>query len=192
MSLVVAIVVVVGVVGAFLRREYRRAQIGDSDTFLRVLDIWAPALNALDPTPRHYIRMLNQLRLLSMRMRLERRELTKPAQRTALNAGASQVKPMSDEDRKVIHTTVLSALHELGVDAQEFRQLISTFEDQPGNIDKAVTGIKSSNLSDAEFAQAQPALSKSIKQHLEEFPGIWPGKDDISEFRAFMRGVQLS
>jgi hypothetical protein len=195
MPLVILFVSLVGVLGALLRRETQRAQIGDSDTFLQALDIWAPVLNALDPTPRHYIRMVNQLRLLSMRMRLERDALDKPIAQSIpsgelTDESVSQI--LSADDLKMVHTTVLSALHELGVDASKFMEQVPPVAQNSDDLLPVISKLKPSHLNPSELERAHAALSTSIAQHLERFPNIWPGEDDIDEFRTFMRGVQLS
>jgi len=195
MPFVIAALVVLGVLGAFLRRETRLAQIGDSDTFLSALDIWAPVLNALDPTPRHYIRMVNQLRLLSMRMRLERNESEEPAAHSDSDGEQSDEpgsQTLSSEDRKMVYTTILSALHELGVDATRFMELVPLLATKPEGLGPVVAKLKPPHLTPVELERARAALMTSIALHVKKFPDVWPSENDIDEFQGFMRGVQLS
>ncbi|MCZ6677836.1 MAG: P-loop NTPase fold protein [Candidatus Poribacteria bacterium] len=195
---VVAVIVGVVVLNTLLRRQTKRSEIDDSETFLKALDIWAPVLNSLDATPRHYIRMVNQLRLLSMRMRIELNgkssevdaTLSKEKTTEKCPDGVQQVSlPM--EDRKIVHTTVLCALHEIGVDLAKFIMKVRSLA-MDANIEKVVHDLLLPEMTSDEVSRVHDTLTTAIKKHEHAFQDVWPDNTDIEEFHSFVNGLQLS
>ncbi|MEM1111067.1 MAG: hypothetical protein AAGI11_04080, partial [Pseudomonadota bacterium] len=162
------------VVFYFWGRASERALIGDSDDFLDALSIWAPIFNALDPTPRHYIRMVNQLRLLNMRIRTDYRDAED-----------------QDAQRDMIVSTLLSAIHVAGIDPAEFIQSFPA----PNSGDSQLTPIENIDLSQHSAPRQhtiRAALQRSLQQHGERFPTTWPAIADVEKLDGYMRGLQLS
>ena len=193
---VVAALLLVGI-RKEIQHANRHAVIKDTNTFMEALDIWAPVITAFDPTPRHYIRIINQLRLLSMRMRIEE-DPEKEDPRKSENIENANDK-LDPKDVRMIHATLLTALRELGVDVEQLLPLVKALESEQyfkkGKdaklAERLESGLHFARLRGQHGKEAAKQLAQALIKHSEKFCNLWPEQEDINYFRTFMAGVRL-
>ena len=184
LELVGVLAVLALVIGMLLLRSARKAEVSDSRTFVQAVEVWAPILTLRDPTPRHFIRHVNQLRLISTRLRIE----------PDFGEGTKSSANPDAESSQMICMTVLQALRGIGVPPSKVLE-VPQGGPGPEHVLPVVSALlaNSESLADPAAEEAmRKTLTDVIEQHLKNYESIWPGNHDIEIFERLTQGVKLS
>jgi len=91
----------------------------DSKKYRTALNIWAPVMALKEPNPRHLKRLVNLLRLISMRDK----DKEKNVETSNTEESQTSDDEMSESEKRAIKFVLLMALEELEVELNEFLEL---------------------------------------------------------------------
>ncbi len=178
-----SIFAVAGFIASLLRRWLRSAHnVEDTPYFVKALTAWSGVITAFDPTPRHYIRIINQLRFLSMRARLWG------------SVSEDSVEP--DEKMRIVLFVVLRALMEVSAQPGVLLSILNQIQGTDGSIGTEISDrirhcLKSTD--DTNAVRVITLLQMAWATHSEmQLPVVHDGEHpDAVLFNQLMAGVTL-
>lgn len=178
----------------------RKINLQDSENYRKALDIWAPVLALKEPNPRRLKRLVNLLRLISMRDKdQEKNRKTGNAAENPSSKDEMQEDDMPKLEKRAIKFIMLMALEELEVNPMEFIILSKEAKFQKGvherDLTQFVQSLKIANRDKEGWLErkidAREELAKALVKFIAEFPNVWPIEEDVERYREYLKGVVL-
>jgi len=167
----------------------------DSENYKKALNILAPIMALKDPNPRHLKRLVNLLRLISMR------DKDKSGNKNNHKAGEnpSNKNKMPELEERAVKFVLLMTLEELEIELIDFIKGPKETETQKGINESSLTDFVNAltiNHKDKKGwlkrePEAREKLVKAIMDFHTEFPYVWPTEDDVERYREFLGDVVL-